>query len=148
MGCASSRDVSELREGLEVVQQQQTEILQAIASLGRRLSQGEDKDGGLGAGQVDVQGLSSGQVDAVMDSLASLEKGLSLLLVKAYEPVTKTIERKHRGIRRLTEQISSHLRTVQTPDGRTPDKVLRIQKQLQDMETRFAELASPLTTPR
>ena len=72
MGCASSRDVSELREGLEVVQQQQTEILQAIASLGRRLSQGEDKDEGLGAGQVDVQGLSSGQVDAVMDSLASL----------------------------------------------------------------------------
>ena len=86
-------------------------------------------------------------IKAIKDSLKSVEKGLPLLLVKTYEPVTKVIERKHKGIRKLTEQISRQI-SLQSQDGRTPEKILNIQQKLQEVEARFTDLTSPLASPR
>ncbi|QDZ19495.1 hypothetical protein HOP50_03g20120 [Chloropicon primus] len=155
MGCVSSKDVEELKEQVRGIQDQQRTLLGAIEELNHNLQQQSQDSEGLKPEQIqlsnqDARTISEEEIKSINDSLKTLEKGLSLLLAKTYEPVTKVIERKHNGIRKLTEQISNHLRTVQSPGGQTPDKtkLLNIQKKLSEMETRFTELSSPLTSPR
>ena len=78
----------------------------------------------------------------IADSVKSLEKVISLLLVKTYEPVTKVIERKHKGIRKLTEQIVRNS-SIRSPDGRAPAEILSIQEKLKEVEAKFTDLTSP-----
>ena len=122
------------------MQQQQTEILQAIASLGRRLSQGEDKDGGLGAGQVDVKACPAARLTPSWTPSHRWRRPVSSPCERLF--ITKTIEEAPGDKEAYGADLMppAHRASAGREDAR---QGAEIQKPLQDMETRFAGSPRP-----
>lgn len=155
MGCATSVEVEALRVKLESVQEEQQasnkEVLEYLVKLNKDVEETKKYLCGpeaLSIDEIQVKNKSSShsiteeELQLVKGSLKAIEKGVSLLLVKSYEQKTKVIERKHAGIKKLTEQISQELKS---PDRRTPVKY--IQEKLVEVEASLDKITD-LTSPR
>ena len=90
------------------------------------------------------------KVDNAVSRLTSIEKGISLLLVKQMEPVTRAIERKHSGILDLAEKIKEHMRgqAEAHAEGTTPANVRFIEKKLLEAERTILNLSPRVSMNR